>query len=182
MNHKVSVNKLSVTLLRVLTSGIFIVAGINGHLVNPQKAAARIGQASLKKFAYFFGEPVWLVIVTGIVMVAAGISFLIGFKIRWSAVVLVAVLLPITITIQIGQVNTLGPLFKNVALFGSLLFFIINDGFNSASEMIERERPGPVVQYKNDPGGTRSALKSMKKRLSTLRNGFFVTSGKDTKI
>lgn len=131
MNSNFKANKLSVTLLRVLTSGIFITAGISGHLINPQRAAARIEQAAFREFAYFFGDPVWLVIITGVIMTLAGISFLIGFKTKWSAIVLLAVLVPITITMQIGQMNTLGPLFKNVAITGSLLFFILNDGFQS---------------------------------------------------
>jgi putative oxidoreductase len=41
--------------------------------------------------------------------------------------VLLAVLIPITITVQVGQINTLGPLFKNIAIIGGLLFFILND-------------------------------------------------------
>ncbi|MGD9558842.1 MAG: DoxX family protein [Mangrovibacterium sp.] len=131
MNNNIKVNKLSVTLLRALTSGIFIIAGISGHLINPQRAAARIEQAVFKDFAYFFGDPVWLVIITGVMMTLAGISFLIGFKTKWAAIVLLAVLVPITVTMQIGQMNTLGPLFKNVAITGSLLFFILNDGFQS---------------------------------------------------
>ncbi len=127
MNNNIKVNKLSVTLLRALTSGIFIIAGISGHLIHPQRAAARIEQAVFKDFAYFFG----LVIITGVMMTLAGISFLIGFKTKWAAIVLLAVLVPITVTMQIGQMNTLGPLFKNVAITGSLLFFILNDGFQS---------------------------------------------------
>jgi len=30
------------------------------------------------------------------------------------------------LTIQVGQMATLGPLFKNIALLGGLLFFSIN--------------------------------------------------------
>jgi len=36
------------------------------------------------------------------------------------------VLLPITLSVQVGQIETLGPLFKNIAIMGGLLFFIIN--------------------------------------------------------
>ncbi|HSP40959.1 MAG TPA: DoxX family protein, partial [Gillisia sp.] len=66
-------------------------------------------------------------ILSGIVMLIAGISLLIGFKTRYAAAVLALVLIPITITVQVGQMSSLGPLFKNVAIMGALLFFILND-------------------------------------------------------
>ena len=59
-------------------------------------------------------------------MLIAGVALLIGFKTRVSAIILIAVLIPITLTIQVGQVATLGPLFKNVAILGGLIFFSIN--------------------------------------------------------
>src|SRR5690625_7025122 len=68
-----------------------------------------------------------LVILSGIAMLIAGISFLIGYKTRSSAIVLIAILIPITLTIQVGQMSSMGPLFKNIAIFGGLLFFAIND-------------------------------------------------------
>lgn len=41
---------------KVLVSGIFLVAGFN-HLLNVEKTAQRIEQASFKGIAHFFGEP-----------------------------------------------------------------------------------------------------------------------------
>jgi putative oxidoreductase len=72
------------------------------------------------------GAPETAVILSGIVMLIAGISLLIGFKTQLVSIVLIAVLIPITLTIQVGQISTLGPLFKNVAILGGLLFFSIN--------------------------------------------------------
>lgn len=129
MNNQITVNGWSVRLLRMMVSGIFLVAGFN-HLVNTEKTVHRIEQANFKGFADFFGEPTILVILSGIAMLVAGISFLVGFKTRWAALVLIAILIPITLTIQIGQITTLGPLFKNVAILGGLLFFVFND-FNN---------------------------------------------------
>ncbi len=126
MTNKIQISRRSIQLLRILVSGIFLVAGGN-HLLNTGKTVRRLEQASFKGIAYFFGDPEWLVILSGIVMLAAGFLFLIGYKTRWAAMVLLLVLIPITLSVQVGQINTLGPLFKNIAILGGLLFFIIND-------------------------------------------------------
>ena len=129
MTTKVLVNRRSIQLLRILVSGIFLVAGFN-HLLHVEKTAQRIEQASFKGIAYFFGEPRWLIILSGIVMISAGFLFLLGYKTKWAAMVLIAVLIPITLTVQVGQITTLGPLFKNIAILGGLLFFLLNDTNN----------------------------------------------------
>lgn len=120
------VSRRSVQIFRMMLSGIFLVAS-SSHLLKVEKTLQRIDQASFKGIAYFFGEPRVMVIASGIAMLLAGISLLIGFRTRWAAVVLLAVLIPITLTIQVGQVTTLGPLFKNIAIMGGLVFFILND-------------------------------------------------------
>tara|TARA_R110002049_G_scaffold253340_1_gene428614 strand:+ start:642 stop:1040 length:399 start_codon:yes stop_codon:yes gene_type:complete len=129
MTTKVLISRRSIQLLRILVSGIFLVAGTN-HLLNVEKTANRIEQASFKGIAYFFGEPHWLIILSGIVMLSAGFLFLIGYKTKWAAMILMAVLIPITLTVQVGQITTLGPLFKNIAILGGLLFFMLNDTSN----------------------------------------------------
>lgn len=128
--NNILVNRLSVRVLRVMLSGIFLVASFS-HLINIDKTLQRIEQAQFKGIAYFFGEPRLMVILSGAGMLVAGISLLFGFKTRWAAIVLLAILIPITITIQVGQITTLGPLFKNIAIMGGLVFFIINDFNNS---------------------------------------------------
>ena len=133
MTTKILISRRSIQLLRIMVSGIFLVAGFN-HLVNVEKTAQRIEQASFKGIALFFGEPEWLVILSGIVMLIAGFLFLIGYRTKWAAIVLMAVLIPITLTIQVGQITTLGPLFKNIAIFGGLLFFVLNDTSNLLKE------------------------------------------------
>ncbi|MGY8914263.1 MAG: DoxX family protein [Flavobacteriales bacterium] len=129
MTTKILISRRSIQLLRILVSGIFLIAGFN-HLLNVDKTAHRIEQANFKGIAYFFGEPQWLIILSGIVMLAAGFIFLIGYKTKWAAILLMAVLIPITLTVQVGQITTLGPLFKNIAILGGLLFFIMNDTDN----------------------------------------------------
>jgi len=129
MTTKISISRRSIQLLRVLVSGIFLVAGFN-HLLEVEKTAKRIEQASFKGIAHLFGEPQWLIIASGIVMLVAGFLFLIGYKTKWTAIFLMAVLIPVTLTVQVGQITTLGPLFKNIAILGGLLFFILNDTDN----------------------------------------------------
>ncbi len=126
MTPIITVSRRSVQLLRIMVSCIFLVAGFN-HLVAIEKTVERIEMAQFRGFANFFGNLEILVILSGITMLMAGLSFLIGFKTRWTAIVLLLILLPITITIQVGQITSLGPLFKNIAIAGGLLFFIIND-------------------------------------------------------
>lgn len=126
MTTTITVSKRSVQLLRIMVSGIFLVAGFS-HLIQVDKTVTRIETAQFKGFANFFGNLELLVILSGIVMLVGGISLLIGLKTRWAAIVLLAVLIPISITVQIGQIDTLGPLFKNLAIAGGLLFFILND-------------------------------------------------------
>ena len=91
------------------------------------KVSNRIQNAPNAAFAQLFGNPELLGILSGSVLLIAGISFLLGVFIRWSALVLFLVLIPITIIIQVGNGWLHGPFWKNVALFGGLLFFIINN-------------------------------------------------------
>lgn len=126
MNQSFEVNGLSVLLFRVCLSGTFITAGIS-HLLQPDQVAARIQSAAFHSFASFFGDPHLLGIVSGYALLVGGIAFLLGIVTRWSALLLFLVLIPITITIQMGNGLFHGPLWKNMALFGGLLFFIINN-------------------------------------------------------
>lgn len=129
MAKTVSVNSNSITVLRVLLSGIFIVASLN-HLLNIEKTVDKINRAKLKELAYIFGNPEITVIASGVAMLIAGIALMLGYETKYTAIILAMVLIPITITIQIGQMSTIGPLFKNIAIFGGLMFFILNN-FNN---------------------------------------------------
>ena len=133
MKTKILVSQRSVQIFRVLLSGIFLVASFS-HLLNVEKTIQRIDQARFKGIAYFFGDPKWMVILSGIAMLIAGFCLLISYKTRWAAIILVAVLIPITLTVQVGQITTLGPLFKNIAILGGLTFFILNDFNNSEKQ------------------------------------------------
>lgn len=119
------VSYTSVVILRIMLSLIFIVASTS-HFFKLEQTVKRIEAANFSFIANIVGTPEIAVILSGIVMLIAGVALLIGFKTRVSAIILFAVLIPITLTIQVGQVATLGPLFKNVAILGGLIFFSIN--------------------------------------------------------
>lgn len=126
MDKQIQINGLSVLLLRITLSGIFIVAGVS-HLLNPEGVTQRIQNAPYSSYASMFGDPHVLGIISGYVLLIFGITFLLGVFTRWSAVILFLTLIPITITIQMGNGILHGPLWKNIALFGGLLFFILNN-------------------------------------------------------
>ncbi|MBW8334516.1 MAG: DoxX family protein [Prolixibacteraceae bacterium] len=117
---------LSVLVFRILLSGIFISAGIT-HLIHPDQVTSRIPPAALHVFASFSADPHLLGVLSGYALLVGGLAFLMGVFTRWSALVLFLVLIPITISVQLGNGLFHGPLWKNVALFGGLLFFIINN-------------------------------------------------------
>ncbi|WP_437395050.1 DoxX family protein [Flagellimonas lutimaris] len=124
-NNKVEVNRSSIAVLRVMVSLIFIVASLN-HLINTDKAVARIENAKFGALGHLLGAPEISVIASGVVMLLVGIALAVGFKTKWSALLLILMLIPITLTIQVGQMATVGPLFKNIAILGGLLFFVLN--------------------------------------------------------
>ena len=129
---KISVNQRSVQIFRMMLSGIFLVASLS-HLFNVEKTLQKLNQASFKGIAYLFGDPTYMIILSGIAMLFGGLSLMVGFKTKWAAILLAACLIPITLTVQVGQTASLGPLFKNIAIFGGLLFFILND-FNNTQK------------------------------------------------
>lgn len=119
------VSNWSIRIFRIALSGIFINAGIS-HLTQPLQVLQRILKANFRGFAESFGDPYWLGIISGYVLLLAGIMLSIGLYTRIAATLLFFTLIPITITIQMGNGIMHGPLWKNVALFGGLLFFMIN--------------------------------------------------------
>lgn len=108
------------TVGRVLFSSVFVAAGIQ-HLVATDAVVARLRMARLGHLAALAGPPRLLVLVAGLVLVAAGSSLLAGYRVRAAAMVLAALLVPISITALAGTAGETGPLMKNVALFGGLL-------------------------------------------------------------
>ena len=110
-------------LFRSLTSLIFIYAGIK-HLIHPQGIFKRVSAS----YVYELLQNEWLfrmcILLSGAVMIIAGIALLLGYKTKIAAWLLLAILVPITLSTQLENLNDLGPFFKNVAIAGSLLFII----------------------------------------------------------
>ena len=105
-----------------MLSGIFIVAGFN-HLTNTGQIAGRLEAAPFGHLATAIASPEVLVLLASVPLLVGGIMLLIGAKTRLAALICLATIIPITVSIQIGDMSTLGPLFKNVGLAGGLLYF-----------------------------------------------------------
>jgi len=108
-------------LFRALLSLIFLVAG-TGHLLNTGHIVQRLNDAQLGYLATSIAPAEPLVLLAGVALLAGGLGLLLGVQTRLAAGLLILVVIPITITVQIGR-PTLGPLFKNVAILGGLLYF-----------------------------------------------------------
>lgn len=132
-SQSIVINKTAFVMLRVTTSLIFVVAGSN-HLFHTEVVVRRLAQAHLGFLGHLFGPPELLVISAGVLMLLAGFSLMIGYKVKLMSAVLLSILIPITITVQVGQVSTLGPLFKNISILGALAFLFINSSFKSINK------------------------------------------------
>ena len=106
---------------RSLLSLIFLYSGFS-HLLRPEAVAGRLVAAPFGHLATLAAPAEALVVLTGVVLLGGGVALLAGYRTRLAATLLIAVLIPITLTVQVGP-ETLGPLFKNVAILGGLLYF-----------------------------------------------------------
>lgn len=68
--------------------------------------------------------------LSGFVMMVAAILLLLGKFQKITSAVLLLILIGITLTIQLEDLNDLGPFFKNVAIAGSLLFLLKNENYD----------------------------------------------------
>lgn len=111
--------------MRVMLSLIFLVAAVN-HLIEPGKVAGRLQKSQFSSLVTGFAEPQLLVTLAGAGLLIGGILLLIGYKTKLAALLLILILVPITITVQLDNPEGAGPLFKNIAMLGGLIFFTIN--------------------------------------------------------
>ncbi len=105
---------------RILLSSIFLGAGLK-HLLAPEKIAGRLAVAAHASWALALGSPTVLVSLSGLALALGGMALALGLFTRWAALGLALVLIPITLTVQLGNPEGYGPLLKNVALLGALI-------------------------------------------------------------
>lgn len=110
---------LAQLVLRLFAAPIFLTAGFQ-HLAAPAVVARRLAEGPHADLVLRFASAETLVLLSGAALAAGGVAVLAGLFTRLAAVGLLAVLVPITLTVQVGASST-GPLMKNVAIAGVLL-------------------------------------------------------------
>ena len=147
--------KLSYLVLRLMSSFIFIVAGLN-HLLQTTATTARLQQAALGPLATWIAPAETLVLLSGAGLLTGGVMLLTGYKTKLAAILLLAILLPITLTIQLTNPAGMGPLFKNVALFGVLLFFSTNGAMYYGLDQVLKQGKKKQPELASSATGTRN--------------------------
>jgi putative oxidoreductase len=110
-------------LFRVLTSLIFIIGGL-GHFGQHEVMLARMEESPWQPVVRMIGDPSMLLWLSGIAFVVTGLTLAVGLMTRISALILFFTLIPVTIAVHVvPDTSHVGPLFKNIAILGALLFF-----------------------------------------------------------
>lgn len=110
-------------LFRLLTSLIFIVGGL-GHFGQHKVMLERMEESPWASTVNRIGDPSVLLWLSGLAFVVAGVTLALGWMTRASALVLFVTLVPVTIAVHVVPDSAhVGPLFKNIAILGALLFF-----------------------------------------------------------
>lgn len=110
-------------LFRVFTSLIFIVGGL-GHFGQHQVMLGRMAESPWSPLVNRIGDPSVLLWLSGFALVLAGVTLALGWMTRASALILFVTLVPVTIAVHVvPDTAHVGPLFKNIAILGALLYF-----------------------------------------------------------
>ena len=107
-------------IFRVALSLIFVVGGV-GHFVELDYMLARIDESPWAELVKRIGDPAILLQLSGAAFIMFGLLLAIGQFKRISALVLFVTLVPVTLAIHIAP-GHMGPLLKNVAILGALLY------------------------------------------------------------
>ena len=106
-------------IFRVTLSLIFIIGGL-GHFFGLNEMLARIAESPWREQVEIIGDPTLLLWLSGAAFVVFGLLLMFGKLRRLSALILFVTLVPVTLAIHIAP-GHVGPLFKNVAIFGALM-------------------------------------------------------------
>ena len=106
-------------IFRVTLSLIFIIGGL-GHFFGLNEMLARIAESPWREQVEIIGDPTVLLWLSGAAFVIFGLLLMFGKLRRLSALILFVTLVPVTLAIHIAP-GHVGPLFKNVAIFGALM-------------------------------------------------------------
>ncbi len=115
--------KIYFVLFRAFTSLIFVYAGLN-HFLQSGKIFNRLSKSDIYEIIPNENLFKVAIMISGFIMVTGGIFLMMGFLQRKVAIALLFMLIPITLSVQLDNLNDLGPFFKNVAIAGSLIFII----------------------------------------------------------
>lgn len=111
---------------RSLFSLIFVVSGL-GHFFRQEHMVERLLNSPGAGLATAVAPASLLISATGALLVLGGLALLVGIGSRFAALALLGALLPITFTVHIGPgPEHIGPLFKNLALIGGLVHFLVH--------------------------------------------------------
>ena len=111
---------------RSFFSLIFVVSGL-GHFFRQEHMVEHLLSAPGASLATAVAPAPLLISATGVVLVLGGLALLVGVGSRFAALALLGALVPITFTVHVGPGSEhIGPLFKNVALLGGLVHFLVH--------------------------------------------------------
>ncbi|MEE9434767.1 MAG: DoxX family protein [Sphingorhabdus sp.] len=131
-------SKFADPVLRVATSLIFIIGGL-GHFGAHDIMLARMEASPWRDVIFMFGDPSYLLWLSGVIFIVFGITLALGLVTRLSALLIFLTLLPITVTIHFAP-DHVGPLFKNVAILGALFFIFCRGSGSYAIDKLLQDR------------------------------------------
>ncbi|MBW8294383.1 DoxX family membrane protein [Sphingopyxis sp.] len=115
------------TIFRIALSLIFIIGGL-GHFVQLDEMLQRIDESPWRDQVVAIGDdPGMLLWLSGGVFILFGLLLALGLVRRLSALLLFVTLVPITVSVH-NAPGYVGPLRKNVAILGALLFIYTQRG------------------------------------------------------
>lgn len=122
LTPRVRTQELVDPLFRVLTSLIFIIGGL-GHFDQHKVMLDRMVESPWAHVVNRIGDPSMLLWLPGFAFVLAGVALALGWMTRASALILFFTLIPVTVAVHVvPDTSHVGPLFKNIAILGALLF------------------------------------------------------------